>query len=376
MKLVVISHTAHYLTNEGKIAGWGPTTRELDHLAMLFDDVVHVAPFHSNNPSPGFIPYANKRIEYVPIHPTGGKSLLKKLGVVLRAPFNLFIIARQVLKSDWVHVRLPTNLGVYVLPFLYIIGRRNVWVKYAGNWNHPDPPLSYRFQRWFLIKNYLKAKVTINGRWPGQPAHVLSFENPCFSEAELLLAAKQSSEKSFDGELTICFAGTLNPGKGVVKLIQALQKFTHRRGIQQLIIVGDGPELKHAQTAAQGLSIPVKFTGYLSHYAIRSVYEQAHIIVLPSDSEGFPKVIAEAASFRCVPVVSDVSSISQYVFHKRSGVLLPDTTVDLIADSIIQLLLDREQLKNMADASQQMASQFTYERFCTRIKNEILASCD
>lgn len=373
---MVISHTAHYRNNDGQIVGWGPTVRELDQLAALFDEVVHVASYHGINPSPGFIPYSNERIRYVSIHPTGGKSLIKKIGVVLHAPVNLFIIARQIRKADWVHVRLPTNLGIYVLPFLYLVGKRNVWVKYAGNWNHPNPPLSYRFQRWFLMKNFLRSKVTINGKWPGQPLHILSFENPCFSEAEYSLAEKQSSEKSFEGELIICFAGTLNPGKGVVKLIQTLHYFIEVDGIKKLIVAGDGPELGNARATAKDLSIPVEFTGYLSHTEIRRVYRQAHIIVLPSDSEGFPKVIAEAASFRCVPVVSDVSSLSQYVAHNKNGLLLGDTSVASIRAALSQLLFDRERLKIIADSTQKMANLFTYEKFCSRIKNEILSVCD
>lgn len=349
--------------------------RELDQLATLFDEVVHVASFHKGNPPPGFIPYVNDRIRYVPIKPSGGKSLLKKIGVVLRAPINLFILSQQVRKADWIHLRLPANLGVYVLPFLYVLGRRNVWVKYAGNWNHPNPPVSYRFQRWFLIKNFLKSKVTINGKWPGQLVHIISFENPCFSEHDCMMADKESVNKRFDGDVTICFVGTLNPGKGVVKLIHALKKYNSIDGIAKLIVVGDGPELENARIASADLSIPTEFTGYLGYTEIRNVYRQAHIIVLPSESEGFPKVIAEAASFRCVPVVSDVSSLSQYIFHMENGFLLAETTVEAIREAIEYLLANRIRLKSLADEVQKISEKFTYERYCNRVTKEILQQC-
>ena len=50
MKLLIVSHTPHYERN-GSLVGWGPTVREIGHLARLFDDVVHIAPVHSG-PAP------------------------------------------------------------------------------------------------------------------------------------------------------------------------------------------------------------------------------------------------------------------------------------------------------------------------------------
>jgi hypothetical protein len=43
MRLLIISHTPHY-HRDGEIVGWGATVREIDHLAALFESVVHIAP--------------------------------------------------------------------------------------------------------------------------------------------------------------------------------------------------------------------------------------------------------------------------------------------------------------------------------------------
>ena len=45
MRLLIVSHTPHYRA-AGQLVGWGPTVRELDHLAELFAEVVHVAPVY------------------------------------------------------------------------------------------------------------------------------------------------------------------------------------------------------------------------------------------------------------------------------------------------------------------------------------------
>src|SRR5690606_41947831 len=57
------------------------------------------------------------------------------------------------------------------------------WIKYAGNWKQKDAPVAYRFQTWLLERQ--SRPVTINGRWPNQPKHCLSYENPCLTKQEL-----------------------------------------------------------------------------------------------------------------------------------------------------------------------------------------------
>jgi len=44
MKLLIISHTPHYL-QEDQVQGWGSTVMEIDQLASLFDEVVHLHHF-------------------------------------------------------------------------------------------------------------------------------------------------------------------------------------------------------------------------------------------------------------------------------------------------------------------------------------------
>ena len=51
--------------------------------------------------------------------------------------------------------------------------------------------------------------------------------------------------------------------------------------------------------------------------------KESHFLLLPTvASEGFPKVIAEAWSNSCLPIVSDVSCIAQYVKDAENGYLV------------------------------------------------------
>ncbi|MBX2963387.1 MAG: glycosyltransferase family 4 protein [Cyclobacteriaceae bacterium] len=372
MKLVIISHTAHFQKSDGSVVGWGPTVREIDYLASLFKEVVHVATLHKSDVTHGFIPYEAKNVRCEFLKPSGGKSIRSKFKVLLSMPTNIVVVWRAICEADWVQLRLPTNLGLYTLPILFIRKRPKRWVKYAGNWMHPSPPLSYRIQRWWLIKNLQRSYVTINGLWPGQRGHLLSFENPCLSNIEYELAKKISYAKKFTGELVLCFVGAVTPAKGILRLLETLLISESISHFERLIIVGDGVALDEAREKSQKIKIPVEFKGFLPHHQIHEVYSRAHVIILPSDSEGFPKVIAEACAYGCVPVVTNVSAIGQYVFNGVNGFLLRDGSVNSITDAINELVEDRSKLKWMSGEAVKLSSQFTYERYIERINKEIL----
>ena len=118
-KLVIISHTKHYYSQNREIVGWEPTIREINYLSKIFDSIYHVAPLYSGKAHQANASY-NKNITYFPIKPTGGDGILKKLGIIFFMPFNLWHIIKVINKSDYIHFRAPTNLGLYVLPLLLL----------------------------------------------------------------------------------------------------------------------------------------------------------------------------------------------------------------------------------------------------------------
>ena len=77
MKLLIISHTEHYLKNK-KIYGWGPTINEINHLLDVFDEVYHIAVLiKDQTPPKSTMAYKSKRIHFISISPFGGKLFWK-----------------------------------------------------------------------------------------------------------------------------------------------------------------------------------------------------------------------------------------------------------------------------------------------------------
>ena len=374
MKLVIISHTSHYISKE-KIVGWGPTIREINKLAELFEEVYHLAPFYKKTAPESSLPYSSENIIYIPLKPYGGEKISEKLSVITTAPHNLNVL-RMVLKkfgkSDWIHFRAPTAMGLFVLPYLSVNRIPKLWVKYAGNWRMDNQPLSYSIQKWWLENNIQRSKVTINGYWTGQKEHLLDFKNPCFDNNELEMANQTGINKNFTGKLTICFAGSLTKNKGAGLLIEALKQFPLKDQIEEVIIAGDGIMRKELEKLSEDAGVKIIFKGYLSKEDMSKLYARSHLIALPSESEGFPKVIAEAAAYGCVPVVSDISSISQS-FDNEKAFLMKEINPEELSNRLKEAIENREMLKKKSEECIKLSALYTYENYIKAIKEKILS---
>lgn len=371
MTLAIISHTEHFRNANGQIVGWGATIREINHLTEIFDKVVHIAPLYEDAEMSGLLPYESDRIEFVPLKPSGGESIIKKIGIIATAPHNLSIIIRQLNRCDVFQFRAPTGMGLYVIPYLLFSGKKG-WFKYAGNWIQENPPLGYKIQRHFLTKqnNYL---VTINGHWQGQKQNLLTFENPCLTEEERKEGKLSIDHKDTNGILDFVFVGRLENAKGVQRILNVFSKLTNNR-IGKIHLIGDGPMKSAYEDFVRNHNLKnVIFHGFLTRVQINSILKKSHVFLLPSDSEGFPKVVAEAANYGLIPIVSDVSSIGQYVIENKTGFLIGQADEALLKRKIEKVLgMSGNELYSMACSCYSMSEKFTYSYYNKRIKTELI----
>jgi glycosyltransferase involved in cell wall biosynthesis len=169
--------------------------------------------------------------------------------------------------------------------------------------------------------------------------------------------------------------GRLEREKGLDLLIEALLSLSspEKQQLNAIHIVGHGNDLEHYIQNTQHSGLNFIFHGFLSRTQVHDIYKQAHAIVLPSASEGFPKVISEAMNYGCLPVVSNISSIEQYIQEDINGFLCYPITVENVVIQIRKLLnLSTENYDNMIHAREAQLLKFTYHYYNDRIKNELL----
>lgn len=369
-KLVVISHTAHQYLPDGSLVGWGPTVAELNYLSQFWDELVHVACIEPFTQNPSLQPYANTRIRFNSIPSFGGTTWLQKLSVFYKAPKIIWQILNSLKGATHVQIRVPMGIGVYVLPlFLFIPRDFILWVKYANNWGHVSSSLGYRFQRWFLEKNFLKCKVTINGFWPDQLEHCRSFENPCITNEQF--ETGKTIQKSFDHKLTVVFAGRIEEAKGIDLIMEGLKNLPQER-FKEWVFIGEGPLKEPLMKLSLELKIIAKFPGFLSQSEVHKYLETADIVVLPSKSEGFPKIVAEAWNYKVIPIVSPVGSIPHYLENGKNGFLLEDVSKEGLLKSFKNLLNRKfTELMKISENGHSTAHKFTFENYYQKLQQEV-----
>ena len=118
--LLIISHTEHFYSADKKIIGWEPTVREINSFTKIFDKIYHIAPLLKDYGHNATTYYNSDKIKFIPIKQTGGKGFLNKIQVLVYMPRLLYIIIKTIKNAKSIHLRLPANFGLFVLPLLVL----------------------------------------------------------------------------------------------------------------------------------------------------------------------------------------------------------------------------------------------------------------
>jgi len=134
-------------------------------------------------------------------------------------------------------------------------------------------------------------------------------------------------------EREIISVARLIPIKGMSYLIRAMAHVKDG----SLVIIGDGPERRKLELLSRHLELSdrVFFTGWISDRSTISHYlKQATVFVLPSLSEGLPRVLVEAMACGLPVVATDVGGVHEAVVDGINGLLVPPRDEKALAKAI------------------------------------------
>lgn len=359
----------------GEHYAFNSVVSELAVFVKLFDTITWIGFDHSDEPMDGTL----LKMEYLQVKMilkprSGGSSIKAKLNIAYHLFSYLIIIFQEARKANVVHSRGPTGPMFLALVISFIYKKPIWWFKYANNWNDNRAPFFWSLQRKMMIRN-TASFGTVNGSWPSMPNHILAFENPCLdvipNEAELL------KHKEFNPKLKLLFVGRIEEKKGYRLILESIKSIPRER-LESLIFIGNGPDeqVLLEQIKAHPYRDQLFYLGAQSKKAVFKAMFEAHFLLLPtSSSEGFPKVIAEAWSNGCVPIVMDISSIGQYVQDEVNGFICPSGN-EIAYQGILKkiLELDSDRYFELVKSGLSQCSLFTYEHFEYRIKEKIVTN--
>jgi glycosyltransferase involved in cell wall biosynthesis len=244
--------------------------------------------------------------------------------------------------------------------------------KYAGNWDPKSKqPWTYRLQKWILSNPFLtrNMQVLVYGAWEGSSRNIKSFFTATYSENEKAAL----TPKVLAGVIDFVFVGTLVKGKQPLYAIQLIEKLHLKGYAVRLHLYGEGVERKVLEqyVAAYQLESIVVLAGNQSKATVQKAYQDSHFVVLPSDSEGWPKVVAEGMFWGCVPIATPVSCVPFMLDYGSRGILLEMNLEQdsMLVAAVLQNQVDFESKRNQAA---DWSRSYTLEVFESEIEKLIL----
>jgi len=134
-------------------------------------------------------------------------------------------------------------------------------------------------------------------------------------------------------DLGVLFVGLLVPVKNVHLVLRAYARLREHVDTP-LTIAGDGPLRAELESLATQLGIAdsTRFIGYKSRADIARLMQRARVLVLPSSSEGWGMVVAEALACGTPVIASRVGGVPEILVSDESGILVtPDDEDALFA---------------------------------------------
>lgn len=142
----------------------------------------------------------------------------------------------------------------------------------------------------------------------------------------------------------IVYVGRLTRVKGVLTLIEAFAEIAKAIPEARLILVGDGPLRPDIEKRVRelGLENKVLITGFIPNSQIPKILKGASVFVLPSYAEGLSNALLQAMAAGLPCIVSDTEENREVIHHGVNGLLFPVGDSKALAETLIQVLTDKE----------------------------------
>ena len=164
-----------------------------------------------------------------------------------------------------------------------------------------------------------------------------------------------SESDMLDGDgPVVLFVGRLVDGKRPQDAVRATAQLVERYPSMTLVVVGDGAlrEDLEVKVAEAGLGENVRFLGYVEYDAMPVLYRSADVLMLPSESEGFPRTVMESLATGTPVVTSDLEQLQPITNIAGDSFAVGD--VDGLVSSLECLFDDEDERRALGTAGREL----------------------
>lgn len=360
MTFTVFTHVPH-IRHENKLYAYRPYVTEMNLWFQYFDTVRVVAPRSQTTISPLDAAYEHAHVTLVEIKSFDFTTFKNICAALLSVPIVFLIICNEFRKQGHFHLRCPGNVGLLACIAQIFFPRKRKTAKYAGNWDtNSKQPRTYKWQRSILNSTFWSRnmQVLVYGEWPDNSKNIVPFFTATYSETE----GKTMVEARNQNSIEFIFVGGLTSGKNPFYALDLFER-VQKTGLNcTMKFFGTGNlEDELTKAISQRKISNCSVAGGVSKEALKAAYQRAHFMLLPSESEGWPKAVAEAMFWGCIPIVTPVSCVPQMLNDGSRGILLT-RNLDEDAHQVIEFLKN-ESWQETSNQAHSWSVSFTLEAF-------------
>ncbi|WP_298421492.1 glycosyltransferase [uncultured Kordia sp.] len=367
MNFLVVTY-APTIKRENQFSSYAPYVKEMDIWFKHAENVGIVSPFYYKE---AILEKNFKRTDikrfWLPFFYSN--TFGQKIKTVILFPVIIFQLIKAFIWADHIHLRCPGNVGLIACFVQLLFPWKTKTAKYAGNWDPKSPqPLSYRIQRKILSNTSLtkKMNVLVYGDWKNQTNNIKSFFTATYrdSDKEPIISRKLTETLEFS------FIGSLVIGKRPLVAIQIVETLFKKGYNVRLDLYGDGIMRSELQEYIQKKQLKeyIQLHGNVQGELIKEVHKTRHFMLLPSKSEGWPKVVAEAMFWGSLPIVTKISCVPYMLDEGNRGVLI-DPNVKNAVEEIEKMLQSEEKYQIAVEKAIEWSRTYTLDKFEQEIKS-------
>lgn len=367
MNFLIITHVPH-VKKDSKLYGYAPYIWEMNIWLKYVEKGTIVAPIDNTSVNNIHLEYQHLNLEFKEVPKFDIINIISVFKTLLKLPKLLYIIFVAMQQADHIHLRCPGNMGLIGCFMQIFFPSKIKTAKYAGNWDpKSNQPWSYKIQKWILNNTFLTKNMTVlvYGEWSNQSKNIKPFFTATYTneKRELILP------RSLKNKIIFTFVGTLSVGKRPLYAVKIIEKLSLLGYDVKLDIYGDGLLMNDIleYIHESELTDIVVLHGNQNKENIENAYKNCNFLILPSKSEGWPKVVAEAMFWGALPLVTDVSCVNYMINNGERGKVL-SLHLDKDIQNLVELISKEDDYMKMCLNARNWSQKYTIDCFESEIK--------
>jgi len=319
-------------------------------------------------------------------------------GALLSLPVTIWKLWQAILDTDVVHCGVagwPIPLGWIAIPLSVLLRKKIVTIVESAPWRLQQglssslktqlrSAVHEHIARWcmnrtdlaiFTQEEYRKSLLSDNHRGRGHVIHASWIDEAVIlSNQEFDRVWQRKMAENVAG-IRVLYAGRLDVEKGVLVLLEAINRISKKNISLELGILGTGVLAETCRAFADKLSGPtcVRMMGTVQYgLPLYEVIQQFHLLVVPSLSDEQPRIVYDAYS-QGVPVLStNTAGLRDCVFEGRTGRLVEPNNAALLSQALEKEAVAPQELRSMGLGALSVARAMTHQRM-HRLRQHLLS---